>query len=66
MLQACGPILSSPVNKTVAQLQINNTCLTAYWKLHSAHQNNTSCFQWWQIIRFYTALTNINKHTQIH
>jgi len=27
MLQACGPILSSPVYKTVAALQITNTVL---------------------------------------
>jgi len=30
MLIACGPILSSPVNKTVAELQIDNIGLTAY------------------------------------
>ena len=30
MLWAWGPILSTPVNKTVAELQINNTSLTAY------------------------------------
>ena len=53
----------TPLNRTVAELQINNTCLTAYSELHSAHINNTSWFHWSQIIlRYYTALTNINKY----